>query len=63
MDVIGERAAQAARQMRERGIVFPVTGGRPPRGPRTLVERGGRFRAAFRIRVDPPSGRRRVRCE
>jgi hydroxymethylpyrimidine pyrophosphatase-like HAD family hydrolase len=36
--VITERAIQAGRRMRERGLVFTVTSGRPPRGLRMLVE-------------------------
>ncbi len=36
--VITERAAQAVRRMREMGIIFTVTSGRPPRGLRMLVE-------------------------
>jgi hydroxymethylpyrimidine pyrophosphatase-like HAD family hydrolase len=33
-----ERAIQAVRRMRERGLIFTVTSGRPPRGLRMLVE-------------------------
>ena len=36
--VITERAIQAVRRMRERGLIFTVTSGRPPRGLRMLVE-------------------------
>ncbi len=36
--VITDRAAQAVRRMREMGIIFTVTSGRPPRGMRMLVE-------------------------
>jgi hypothetical protein len=36
--VITERAIQAVKQMRERGLIFTVTSGRPPRGLRMLVE-------------------------
>lgn len=36
--VLTERALKAVRQLRERGIVFPITSGRPPFGMRMLVE-------------------------
>jgi transaldolase len=36
--VITDRAKQAVRQMRERGLIFTITSGRPPRGMRMLVE-------------------------
>src|SRR6516225_11133166 len=36
--VLTERALRAVRQLRERGIVFTVTSGRPPRGMRMLVQ-------------------------
>ncbi len=36
--VLTERAIRAVRQLRERGIVFTVTSGRPPFGMRMLVE-------------------------
>jgi transaldolase len=36
--VITERAIQAVRRLRERGLIFTVTSGRPPRGLRMLVE-------------------------
>ena len=36
--VLTERALRAVRQMRERGIVFTITSGRPPFGMRMLVE-------------------------
>jgi len=36
--VITERAIQAVRRMRELGLIFTVTSGRPPRGLRMLVE-------------------------
>jgi transaldolase len=36
--VLTERALRAVRQLRERGIVFTVTSGRPPFGMRMLVE-------------------------
>ncbi len=36
--VITERAIQAVKRMREEGIIFTVTSGRPPRGLRMLVE-------------------------
>jgi len=36
--VLTDRAIQAAQKMREQGIVFTVTSGRPPRGLRMLVE-------------------------
>ena len=36
--VLTERAKQAVHRLRERGIVFTVTSGRPPRGMRMLVE-------------------------
>jgi transaldolase len=36
--VLTERALQAVRQLRERGIVFTITSGRPPFGMRMLVE-------------------------
>src|SRR5215469_13388690 len=36
--VLTERAKAAARRLRERGIIFTVTSGRPPRGMRMLVE-------------------------
>src|SRR5690242_17907322 len=36
--VITERAIQAVQRMREAGIIFTVTSGRPPRGMRMLVE-------------------------
>jgi transaldolase len=36
--VVTQRARQAVKQMRERGLVFTITSGRPPRGLRMLVE-------------------------
>jgi len=36
--VITERSIRAVKKMRERGLIFTVTSGCPPRGPRTLVE-------------------------
>jgi transaldolase len=36
--VITERARAAVKQMREKGVIFTVTTGRPPRGMRMLVE-------------------------
>jgi transaldolase len=36
--VITDRAIQAVRRMREIGIIFTITSGRPPRGLRMLVE-------------------------
>ncbi len=36
--VLTERALQAVRQLRERGIVFTITSARPPFGLRSLVE-------------------------
>ena len=36
--VITERAIQAVKKMREQGIIFTITSGRPPRGMRMLVE-------------------------
>ena len=36
--VITDRAVQAVRRMKEMGIIFTVTSGRPPRGMRMLVE-------------------------
>jgi transaldolase len=36
--VLTERALRAVRQLRERGIVFTITSGRPPYGMRMLVE-------------------------
>ncbi|MCR4411193.1 MAG: transaldolase [Thermoguttaceae bacterium] len=36
--VLTERALKAVRHLRERGIVFTITSGRPPRGMRMLVE-------------------------
>jgi Cof subfamily protein (haloacid dehalogenase superfamily) len=36
--VLTERAIRAVRELRERGIVFTITSGRPPRGMRMLVE-------------------------
>ena len=36
--VITERAIQAVRRMRDRGLIFTITSGRPPRGLRMLVE-------------------------
>ena len=36
--VITERAIQAVKRMREHGVIFTVTSGRPPRGLRMLVE-------------------------
>jgi len=36
--VITERAIQAVKKMRDLGLVFTVTSGRPPRGMRMLVE-------------------------
>src|SRR4249920_35120 len=36
--VLTPRALQAVRQLRERGIVFTITSGRPPFGMRMLVE-------------------------
>ena len=36
--VITDRAAQAVKRMREAGIIFTITSGRPPRGMRMLVE-------------------------
>jgi len=36
--VITERAIQAVRRMRELGLIFTITSGRPPRGMRMLVE-------------------------
>ena len=36
--VLTERALRAVRQLRERGVVFTITRGRPPDGMRTLVE-------------------------
>ena len=36
--VITERAIQAVKRMREMGLIFTVTSGRPPRGLRMLVE-------------------------
>src|SRR5260370_26524629 len=36
--VLTERAIGAVRQLRERGIVFTITSGRPPYGMRMLVE-------------------------
>ena len=36
--VITERAIQAVKKMREQGIIFTITSGRPPRGLRMLVE-------------------------
>lgn len=36
--VLTERAIEAVRRLRERGIAFAITSGRPPRGMRMLVE-------------------------
>lgn len=36
--VITDRAIQAVKRMRESGVIFTVTSGRPPRGMRMLVE-------------------------
>lgn len=36
--VITERAIRAVRRMREAGVIFTITSGRPPRGMRMLVE-------------------------
>ena len=36
--VMTERAIQAVKRMRELGLIFTVTSGRPPRGLRMLVE-------------------------
>src|SRR5580658_8417959 len=36
--VLTPRALQAVKQLRERGIVFTITSGRPPFGMRMLVE-------------------------
>ncbi len=35
--VLTERTLQAVRQLRERGIIFTITSGRPPFGMRMLV--------------------------
>lgn len=35
--VITARASQAVKQLRELGLVFTITSGRPPRGMRMLV--------------------------
>ena len=36
--VLTERAIEAVKRLRERGVVFTITSGRPPRGLRMLVE-------------------------
>ena len=36
--VITDRAIQAVKKMREQGVIFTITSGRPPRGLRMLVE-------------------------
>ena len=36
--VLTERALQAVKKLRDRGIVFTITSGRPPFGMRMLVE-------------------------
>ena len=39
--VLTERALRAVQQLRERGIIFTITSGRPPFGMRHLVGRSG----------------------